>query len=150
MYQRKDRIPEKCSCAYTEWVVVGTYIYVKDFWRVWEGIYYLFFGNMKISPLFTVWNEDIVQYDSLNYSLIPLPCLIQDCSELLVTLSNPVCHLQNVCEANVTSYLQCLAEAKARKREMAINKVSFGNRHSQMMNIVMYNWGNVGHGANNE
>ncbi|KAK8406021.1 hypothetical protein O3P69_007029 [Scylla paramamosain] len=46
----------------------------------------------------------------------------EDCSELLVTLSNPVCHLQNVCEANVTSYLQCLAEAKARKREMAINK----------------------------
>ncbi|KAG0713538.1 Ras GTPase-activating-like protein IQGAP1 [Chionoecetes opilio] len=45
-----------------------------------------------------------------------------ECSELQVTLSNPVCHLQNVFEANVASYLQCLADAKAHKREMAINK----------------------------
>ncbi|XP_050690760.1 ras GTPase-activating-like protein IQGAP1 isoform X2 [Eriocheir sinensis] len=46
----------------------------------------------------------------------------RDCSELLGTLGNPMCHLNNVCEANAEVYLVCLADAKARKKEMAINK----------------------------
>lgn len=59
----------------------------------------------------------------MHLSLIITLSSAQDCSELLGTLSNPLCHLNNVCEANAEVYLVCLGDAKARKKEMAINKV---------------------------
>ncbi|KAK3863384.1 hypothetical protein Pcinc_030834 [Petrolisthes cinctipes] len=45
-----------------------------------------------------------------------------DNTELLETLCNTSCHLQDVLEDNADSYLQCLSDAKMHKKEMAVNK----------------------------
>ncbi|XP_042230712.1 ras GTPase-activating-like protein IQGAP3 [Homarus americanus] len=69
-------------------------------------------------------NELPVDEATLHAAIIAVNEAIEkgDHCELLETLGNPSCHLQNILEENIDSYLQCLFDAKMHKKEMAINK----------------------------
>nr|XP_053647814.1 ras GTPase-activating-like protein IQGAP1 [Cherax quadricarinatus] len=69
-------------------------------------------------------NELPVDEATLHAAIIAVNEAIEkgDHSELLETLINPSCHLQNILEENIDSYLQCLSDAKMHKKEMAVNK----------------------------
>ncbi|XP_045597721.1 ras GTPase-activating-like protein IQGAP1 [Procambarus clarkii] len=69
-------------------------------------------------------NELPVDEATLHAAVIAVNEAIEkaDHYELLETLRNPSCHLQNILEENIDSYLQYLSDVKMHKREMAINK----------------------------